>query len=187
MANFCKTCKANGHCCDAREGSEDCIFCEDGVACPVTTRQAKPENFGRPEHTPMLANDVLRAGKQRAQRAAEEQTPKPVSNYTTPVERQGGRNPMAEVKLCSVDGCNTTIKHNNLTGRCKAHYYIPKAERRDLRAAIGPGAPVETVARATPDRALLAIPESMLDAMFLRWPLVDKAACVQAFLDRMGA
>jgi hypothetical protein len=37
---FCKPCLERGHQCPARESSEEaeCIFCEDGVPCPVVQR-----------------------------------------------------------------------------------------------------------------------------------------------------
>lgn len=51
--NFCQPCLAKGHECPARDGSNECIFCEDGVRCPrmktgmpvVTVHAENPQKF----------------------------------------------------------------------------------------------------------------------------------------------
>jgi len=45
---FCASCLKKGHQCLAREGSDECIFCEDGAPCPAMRRQASAHTRIRP-------------------------------------------------------------------------------------------------------------------------------------------
>jgi hypothetical protein len=50
MKAFCSECK----CCEAQDGFELCIFCEDGVPCPNRQRAARPAITTTPAHiTPL--------------------------------------------------------------------------------------------------------------------------------------
>lgn len=51
MKAFCSECK----CCEAQDGFELCIFCEDGVPCPNRQRAARPAITTTPAHITPLA------------------------------------------------------------------------------------------------------------------------------------
>lgn len=53
---YCETCLKKGHQCPARKGSDECIFCEDGAACPVTQRAAT-------EHTRIATREPTLIGE----------------------------------------------------------------------------------------------------------------------------
>jgi hypothetical protein len=51
MRAFCSECK----CCEAQDGFDLCIFCEDGVPCPNRQRAARPAITTTPPHITPLA------------------------------------------------------------------------------------------------------------------------------------
>lgn len=43
--SYCARCKENGHLCEAQQGFDLCVFCEDGVQCPKAN-EVSPETSG---------------------------------------------------------------------------------------------------------------------------------------------
>jgi hypothetical protein len=196
---FCRPCLAKGHQCPAREGSDECIFCEDSVPCPITKRAVDPALRDHKLHAPVLVNDVLRRGHEKERPFTACANPEVPENSAKPKREESVVKEEAKVRICSVEGCGRNLLPNNTTGRCYKHYYVPKKPRTNgaeiAGGRVAKKKPESRVARLTrynggarpkemPGVATLCISETQIDRMFLAWPLEDKMGCVQAWLDR---
>src|SRR5208337_1106712 len=128
---FCKPCLAKGHQCPAQEGTDECIFCEDGVPCPVLQRKLVTTSA-----SPVLPEDALLQPEQ----VAKKRGPPVVTVHAKDVPKfmnNGGRalahaavkavtmENEDRVRICSVEGCGKKLRAaSNRSGRCAKHFYL---------------------------------------------------------------
>lgn len=108
---FCVDCRKKGcNQCEAQEGSELCVFCEDGVPCPFAKQVQQRAQAARTSLAEI-------EGKRAAGMAAH-------------VERKTGKEekPMQEqeVKTCPYPGCGKKLRADNQRGFCSPHAYQGK-------------------------------------------------------------
>lgn len=152
---FCVRCLEKGHTCYAREGSDECIFCEDKAPCPVMQRAATEHTRIPTIRGPMLIGEAQprrgRFGQKLAKQPAKK-SPAAVSVHAEKprefIESPAGReliraaakemdvNNKGTDRTCSIEDCIIPLKSNNKSGRCKNHQYIPRKKR-----AAGDAAP----------------------------------------------
>jgi hypothetical protein len=163
MSARCTECK----CCDAQDGFEFCVFCEDGVACPnsqravrpvVTTTPAPltplvPKKPGRPKNpnSPWRGMASLRlSDKSPASRPAEYQFPRMAEFASIQVPTAGKdlqeekeitvkRNVDEEIpRYCGREGCTKTLTRANKSGFCTKHFYDSVKKSKESAAAAAP-------------------------------------------------
>jgi hypothetical protein len=155
--------------CPAREGWDECIFCEDGELCPLS--RMKPAAVG--SSAPMLRDDARLSPKKLAQKRAAAM----VSVQVKSEEKQ-----MPELaKTCSVVGCGKVLRSNNETGRCSKHFYVPKSERRSAKPkkprSNGHSDPIAG------DRVTMSVSAAWLDRAWARLDPELKAVAIAAALE----
>jgi hypothetical protein len=82
---FCQPCLKRGHECPAREGSDECIFCEDKALCPVMQRAVTAHTHERPASSPPR----LQAGCAAAAGGSEQEAGKAVASSQEAVLSEG--------------------------------------------------------------------------------------------------
>ena len=145
----CVTCKARGHICNARPGTDECIFCEDGELCPVSTRNGEKKPAPPPMTTDGVRSHILYAlanlgWKKHAATAAVDVATDPsrgnlgfderlriaiaqASENRSPNSKSNQQKEVSAVsRTCSVEGCHAQLNDSNKSGRCAKHWYLPK-------------------------------------------------------------
>jgi hypothetical protein len=206
---YCETCLKKGHQCPAREGSDECIFCEDKAPCPVMQRAATEHT--RVTATPRLVGEDSkqrgRYGQKLAKAPAAKKKPIVTVHAAQPAEflKNGGgeliRAAAKYVKEIAVNEtaktcseCGKALRSNNTSGRCSKHFYIPKNGKRRAGAKVKTKTQRKAakVAAASNDNgsraaASLVLTEQQLDDLFLGQDLEAKVSIIQGWLDRERA
>lgn len=107
------------------DGREICIFCDDGIPCPVLQRvmvKAKaPDAIAagvavaaaiarRPNLAPPTAEEKIAVAASLLQQ-------KRAGRVITSTEEDA----MAQIRMCAQQGCDKKLANNNTTGRCQLH------------------------------------------------------------------
>jgi hypothetical protein len=147
MKAFCSECK----CCEAQEGFELCIFCEDGVPCPNRQRAARPAITTTPAHIAPLApkkpghprnpNSPWRGNARLHLSDKEPEKKAPVEVPTAGNDRQKEEKERTNMaaKLCAC-GCGTELKEGSVWDYVRGHK--TKAGKKQRLCECGCGAPL---------------------------------------------
>jgi len=108
----CVRCRDAGHKCAAThelDGEPICVFCEDGLPCPIIRREQRAARDRKPQPTPIAE----------------------VNRETTvekTVEQENGA--AVTTRICAKPGCTTEIGPKNRSGRCGPHFHWKPGTRR---------------------------------------------------------
>ena len=182
---FCKSCLARGHQCAARDGSDECIFCEDNTPYPIMRRQAtEPQRIS--SSTPILRNDALLSPRALEKKRARPATAANVLNEEEAVTMAGSKHQKHNPdRRCSC-GCGGQLlgRWPYLKGHGGKHAGGGQSKPKLQRKAATPAARSNSNGSSNGAHLSLVVSEQQLDDMFLNWPVEDKLECVQRFLGR---
>jgi hypothetical protein len=189
----CVRCTAAGHRCPSthtdEQGKPVCVFCLDGEPCPIAKRKALPivQNLAPPP-TPKR-----KPGRPPAPPRKEK------SKMTTKVVTVNDVRPPRtctapkRVKDPHSPPCDRPIRPSNKSGFCSNHFYLTKLKRPPVgpiatstpRAPKGNGNHHRTPTKPSnghTSQINLSLTEDQLTALFLRLPVVERAAIVSTWL-----
>ena len=141
-AGYCETCLANGHQCLAYPGSTQCIFCEDGVPCPILRRNPKPVV---PAYRP------TRVAQAPARKSVVDKLFR--ASIAESRQREIGKDhevtmKQAKSRTCDAPDCNTGITVQNKSGYCARHFYLTHTKgARGLAATVNKAQPARKAIR----------------------------------------
>jgi hypothetical protein len=209
---YCKPCRDKGHNCETRlkDLNEEfiCIFCADGVDCPVMEqakrRRCAHAGCGAPlipdnptkfcsRHMPAAEMKAFKESKRvpsNGSSSKRSKAPKEVKEETT----------MEEQRVCSVEGCGKKLIRSNKSGRCSAHNYVRKTDRPspvksgvtrvppasrfpNRTAKCGPLA-ARAAAAGCNGVATISVPEAALDRFWSGLSVEEKASAFTEYLGR---
>ncbi len=199
---FCVTCLKNGHTCPAREGSDECIFCEDKAPCPVMQRAATEHTQIPTSSAPKLIGEAQptrgRYGeKLKKQPRVTVHADRPKEFVESPAGKELIRAAVKEVTMkdkaartCSEPECGKALRSNNTSGRCSKHFYVPKNGKRRAGGKVKTKTQRKTAKAAVAhndngSRAAvsLVLTEQQIDDIFRVMTLDKKVRCLQAYFD----
>jgi hypothetical protein len=160
-----------------------CVFCEDGVACPVAHRNhavSIPVSAPPPATVAKIHHELRK--KIRTTEGPVKQPSKKIRTTEGPVKQPNGQRICAGFDRPCANQL-TKRSRTNLCGRCRArkHYREkhPDGERRDTTRTH-----VENKQRvpAAAGRVTIEVNEEQLNKLLLGWPLEDKARIANAWL-----
>lgn len=158
MSDLCKPCLARGHQCEARDvvdGEPWCIFCMDGVDCPIMQRKT----------TSQFNSDFI----DRKLKEHREPTKAKESNSM-------------EEKKCKT--CGKTLSSINESGYCAKHFYDSK-RKGPAQSSPPPQTVRQTAKRTakSPESGMtLTFTEAQIDRFFGMLPVERKFQLVSSFL-----
>jgi hypothetical protein len=183
----CVTCTAAGHRCESThtdlDGKPVCVFCLDEVPCPIAKRKALPV-------VQNLAPAPAPAPKRKPAMTTKAQTGKLTNSASSGIRRCP-----APSKLKDPDSppCAAVLRPTNRSGFCHLHFHLSKRKHPLVR----PAATVDAAgfrwdgnhhlsptkrSNGHTSQINLSLTEDQLTALFLRLPVVERAAIVSTWL-----
>ncbi len=184
--SYCRRCLERGHRCmttNIVDGKHTCVFCEDGVACPVIKRELE---LRKP-----VEDLPLKLAAPSARKKSEEKHPGPATSTESETTTM-----KTERQTCKFEGgCSNKINANNKLGLCKEHKGAAaaakparaKAQRTVKKAPKSTPPPpsrraTNGAAAVSDGVATICVTEAQLDRLYLALPLEDKAQIMTAHL-----
>src|SRR5216684_4238529 len=116
---------------ETEAGLPSCVFCLDGVPCPVVRRRERVAKQKPPEEPPPKADEaefeVPSTSSDHKQTRDEEKS----------METKASTHSPAATRVCARPGCTVKLSAINKSGKCAAHFHWKGTEKRSSSAGNG--------------------------------------------------